>query len=244
MERCSYFIKDKALFGSYPTQSGIEELEKEGVRYFIDLTQHNEDKIVRYTTNYSYINYPIEDQSTPTNWRSFSKFLVYVADIIEKLHEKTLVYVHCRGGHGRAGVVVASLLCYIFDMEPKEALAITSECHSRRSVMREKWRKIGSPQTKSQKLFIYKFFEPIKFNRLYRFGISDLPNASEDILYNFLRNKFNTYSHLKFNLMNTGLRPIVYVSYYNNFLGVNSEEKGKNILGKILMKIRYNYLFE
>ena len=110
--------------------------------------------------------------------------------------------------------------------------------------MREKWRKIGSPQTKSQKMFIYKFFEPIKFNRLYRFGISDLPNSSEDIIYNFLKHKFNTYSHLKFNLMNTGLRPIVYISCYNNYLGVDLEEKGKNVLGKILMKIRYSYLFE
>jgi hypothetical protein len=35
MERSSYFIKDKALFGSYPTQESVEELEKEGVRYFI-----------------------------------------------------------------------------------------------------------------------------------------------------------------------------------------------------------------
>jgi hypothetical protein len=97
MDRCSYFIKDKALFGSFPTQSAIEELEKVGVRYFIDLTQPFEDKIVRYCTNYTYINYPIEDQSVPTNWRSFAKFLAYVSDIIEKLPENTLVYVHCRG---------------------------------------------------------------------------------------------------------------------------------------------------
>ena len=33
MDRSSYFIKDKALFGSYPTQSAIQELENEGVRY-------------------------------------------------------------------------------------------------------------------------------------------------------------------------------------------------------------------
>ena len=30
MERSSYFIKDRALFGSFPTQEAVEELEKMG----------------------------------------------------------------------------------------------------------------------------------------------------------------------------------------------------------------------
>lgn len=244
MDRCSYFIKDKALFGSFPTQSAVEELENEGVRYFIDLTQENESKTTKYITKYTYINYPIEDRCVPTDWVGFARFLALVSKIIHNLPEKNIVYIHCRGGHGRSGVVVSALLCNIFNITAKEALEITNECHNQRVVMREKWRKIGSPQTKSQKLFIYKFFEPIKFNRLYRFGISDLPNASEEIIYNFLKHKFNTYPQLKFNLMNTGLRPIVYISYYNTHLGVNNEEKGKNILGKILMKLRYNYIFD
>ena len=37
-EYCSYFIKDKCLFGSYPNAHRVNELENEGVKYFIDLT--------------------------------------------------------------------------------------------------------------------------------------------------------------------------------------------------------------
>ena len=59
MNQCSYFIKDKAMFGCFPTQQSIEELEQEGVKFFLDLTQPEETKISPYTTKYTYINYPI-----------------------------------------------------------------------------------------------------------------------------------------------------------------------------------------
>ena len=45
MENYSYFIENKALFGSYPSQETIEILEKEGVRYFVDLTLSNLSRI-------------------------------------------------------------------------------------------------------------------------------------------------------------------------------------------------------
>ena len=44
MERCSYFIQNKALFGSFPTQEVVHILEELGVRCFIDLTNSDESK--------------------------------------------------------------------------------------------------------------------------------------------------------------------------------------------------------
>ena len=38
MDNASFFIKNRALFGSFPTQESVEELEKNGVKYFINLT--------------------------------------------------------------------------------------------------------------------------------------------------------------------------------------------------------------
>ena len=43
MNYCSYFIKDKCMFGSFPTQESVNELEHEGVRYFIDLTYNEKE---------------------------------------------------------------------------------------------------------------------------------------------------------------------------------------------------------
>jgi len=42
MDYCSYFIKDKALFGSYPTLERAKELIDNGVSVFIDLTTESE----------------------------------------------------------------------------------------------------------------------------------------------------------------------------------------------------------
>jgi len=55
-----------------------------------------------------------------------------------KNHQK--LYVHCKGGHGRAGVVVASILCYYYNIEPNRALELTTQYHSQREEMRAKWR--------------------------------------------------------------------------------------------------------
>jgi predicted NAD-dependent protein-ADP-ribosyltransferase YbiA (DUF1768 family) len=170
MDKCSYFIKSKALFGCFPVQESVDELEEEGVRYFVNLTLDTESKIVPYTTRYNYIHFPIVDRRVPRNWGDFAKFIIRVSDIIYNLADGDMVYIHCRGGHGRSGVVVACLLMYMFNLSTEEALAQTTMYHSNRSVMRDKWRHIGSPQTKSQKNFVHKFFEPLYFYRAYKVG--------------------------------------------------------------------------
>lgn len=167
MERCSEFIKNKALFGGYPTQEYVDRFEKLGVRYFVDLTHTGEKKITPYTTQYNYIRYPIPDHRVPTNWRTFAQFIIKLGKITRNLKAGEKVYIHCKGGHGRSGVVVASLLCYLYKISPSDAISSTTKYHSRRKEMREKWRKMGSPQTRSQKHFVTKFFEPLYIYKNY-----------------------------------------------------------------------------
>ena len=134
MDYVSYFIENKAIFGGFPSQETVYELEKNGVRYFVNLTHKNEKKTTPYITKYKVISYPITDQQTPKDWKSFSVFLIKLASIINNLKQGELIYVHCKGGHGRSGVVVASLLCLIYEMSPEDALKKTSLCHSKRSI--------------------------------------------------------------------------------------------------------------
>ena len=274
MNYCSYFIKDKCMFGSFPTQESVNELEHEGVRYFIDLTYNEkENKITSYTTKYTYINYPIKDNYVPIDLTTFTVFIVKIAKIIKNLTQEK-VYIHCKGGHGRSGVVVSCLLCYIFKLTPYESLEYTTKCHNNRNSMRDKWRKIGSPQTYLQKKFVYKFFEPLKIYQTHKnsiyLGFSNLSNhpinfdentifeTSEiaisnliekfkdisfenidkekiNIIFNILEKKFNQYEIIRKNLINTGLRPLLYYSFKKD----DTDEK--NIFGKILMKLRNKY---
>ena len=75
MDKASYFVDNKALFGGYPTQKEVEEYENNGVRYFINLTEDGEKGIEPYITKYVYIHYPIKDRKAPKDWKSFSEFI-------------------------------------------------------------------------------------------------------------------------------------------------------------------------
>jgi hypothetical protein len=177
MDYSSEFIKDKALFGSYPTQENVYDFENIGVRHFIDLTSSSEKNVSPYKTQYNYIRYPIADQKVPTNWKSFSRFIVSISEIILSLKGTEKIYIHCKGGHGRSGVVVSCLLCYMYNISPEESLEKTSFCHSKRKIMKDKWRKIGSPQTRMQKNFVLKFFEPLY---VYKNFISQFFSSKEE----------------------------------------------------------------
>lgn len=162
MDYCSFFIENKAFFGGFPTKESIEIYENRGVRYFIDLTNGYETGITPYKTKYSYLNYPIVDRRYPTCWFSFSQFIIKLVKILTNLKSGELMYLHCKGGHGRSGIVVACLFCYLYHMEPTDALDLTKKCHSKRKIMKMKWRNVGSPQTKFQKMFVCKFFDELK----------------------------------------------------------------------------------
>jgi hypothetical protein len=161
MERCSEFIKNKALFGGYPTQEHVNNYEQLGVRYFVDLTRDGERRITPYTTIFTQIRYPITDHRVPSDWNSFAQLVIRLGIMIKSLKSGEKMYVHCKGGHGRSGILVACLLCYMYKLTPSDAIDKTTKYHGRRKEMREKWRRLGSPQTRSQKHFVTKFFEPL-----------------------------------------------------------------------------------
>jgi protein-tyrosine phosphatase len=234
MNNCSYFIKDRAMFGSFPTQQSVEELEQEGVKFFLDLTQSEETKITPYTTKYTYINYPIHDRNVPDDIPSFCRLIVKISDIITSLRKNDRLYVHCRAGHGRSGVVVASILCYIFKLTPYDALIYTTKCHNNRSIMKDKWRRIGSPQTYHQKKFIYKLFHPINMNKIYK------PNLYFYKIYikdNIFDNIFHAYNYYK-QIYETEPSNAMFLE----FEGDNWAEKRDNIMLFIVLKsIESNY---
>lgn len=241
MNYCSYFIKDRALFGSFPTQESVNELIKEGVTCFVNLTLSEEKHITPYETTCNYIHYPIIDNYIPTDWKSYSRFIITLANILKSSKPGEKMYIHCKGGHGRSGIVVASLLCYVFGLTPTDALEYTTKCHSNRHTMRDKWRKIGSPQTHIQKKFIYNFFSPLKIHSKNKLSLSlgfsifsshgvnidgvlypTLYNAivslkikeccEEPLLYNIFKKKLDQHSNIRDNLLSTGLRPIQYIT--------------------------------
>lgn len=217
MDRANWFIENRALFGSFPTQESVEELESLGVRYFLDLTRPYETGAIPYKTNYNYERYPIFDHSCPLDRISFGRLIVKYGKIITNLHSGDLVYIHCRGGHGRSGLVASCLLSWIFKISPQEAMDTASKYHSQRMIMREKWRIMGVPQTRIQKNFVLSFFKPLYITRQRNLSLATIfegidTNASVEEIFTMLLEKFKNNNNLITDLLNTGLSKIVFAS--------------------------------
>lgn len=172
MDRCSYFIEGKALFGSHPKQPTVDILENEGIILFIDLTEFDEPGLTPYTTKKRYIRYPIKDRKVPDNWRTFSQLILCICEEIKKLKDNEKIYINCKGGHGRSGLVVACVLCEYYGILPELALKMTDNFHQKRKEMTEKLRKAGSPRGKNQKHFVLNFFKEIHYYRPYQKGFT------------------------------------------------------------------------
>jgi len=237
--RISYFVENKALFGGFPTQENIYELEEMGVKYFLDLTETGERNTYNYTTNYNYENYPIKDRCCPPDKISFGKLIIKYSKIINTLSEGEKIYIHCRGGHGRSGIVVASLLTWIYKINPQEAITKTHICHSERKIMTEKWRYLGCPNSRKQKNFVLTFFKPIYINRRKEFSLADIFDnvnlkLNKEKIFLILLEKIENNPVLIHSLLNTGLGRII----LNSALQHN-----RTIFSQILGKIR-THLFE
>ena len=271
MDRSSFFIKDKALFGSYPTQESVNELENKGIRYFINLTCDGEKNILQYSTKYNYIHFPITDNSIPKNINVFSQFISTTCNIIKNLLNDDKIYLHCKGGHGRAGLVVASILVIYYNISSEKALYLTNKYHSYRLNMNEKWRKIGSPQTYTQKKFVNDLFCTLYVNsKNPTFSINTYHNIIlKDIGHffsikdAFLAIKKLVNDHTKWNKIK---KIVMFILLYNKFnndivlkscllntgfkhiiyknldINTSSDDIDYNIIGKLLIKVRTQLL--
>lgn len=173
MDFCNYFIKNVAIFGCYPSSEMLDYFDSINVKWYIDLTTDDEN-LDEYDIpqGSAKIKYPIPDRKIPEDIPDFSKFIIKLSNIIKNLTPENKLYLNCRGGHGRSGTVVACLLAYIYKLDPKTAIERTTESHSTRIVMKDRWRMMGSPQLLIQKSFIFKMFKPIYFYKANKKGVT------------------------------------------------------------------------
>ena len=124
------------------------------VTNMIDLTEESErGQLPAFDRGAGYVNYPIPDRKAPSR-----EYLHRIVDHIDSLRGP--VYIFCRGGHGRSGVVAAATLGKRYDICADEALnTVQREWETQRDLgsLRPKLRRLGSPQTNAQKQSVKNF---------------------------------------------------------------------------------------
>lgn len=167
-ETSAYFVGNQCLFGAYPTQHQIQQLEEWGVDIVVNLTKNDEKKIRPYRTKAKVIRFPIHDSRVPDDVRGFCALVIHLT---REIREGKKIYIHCKGGHGRAGLLVAAILCYLYKITPAKAFIRTSEYHATRPVHSTKpqknnfWKTKGSPQTQEQREFVRSIFQSYKISK-------------------------------------------------------------------------------
>lgn len=154
MNKFSSVFIENGIFGKYPDADELSLIIKEKIKLIVNLTSE-EECLPDYSLpdDIEQIKYPILDKCSPN--ANDPKFQEMIETIVMRIKCGQKVYIHCRGGHGRAGVISAIVLSKLLpDLTSTQILSSINKAHSKRTEMLQKWRKMGSPQTKIQKDFV------------------------------------------------------------------------------------------
>jgi ADP-ribosyl-[dinitrogen reductase] hydrolase len=155
-----WVVPHKFLAGEYPgdkdpvtARKKINQFLAAGIRHFVDLTEIG-DQLAPYeailseearnsSINATYQRFPIRDNSVPRDSEHLAEILLAID---RRIREGGVVYLHCWGGVGRTGLVVA---CWLQEhgRTPDDALA---ELNTKWSTVEKIYRKPESPETSVQ----------------------------------------------------------------------------------------------
>lgn len=147
---------DRLLFGGFPSGSHFEHLKSMGVKYFIDLTTPFEKKKLPVYDCHDiiYVNFPIKDNFIPYNMDLFNEFIIWLVFTISVMKENEFMYIHCKGGHGRSGMVVCCILCMLYGLSPEKSIEEVSISHNERPLLTSKWKGRLCPSNEIQRIFV------------------------------------------------------------------------------------------
>jgi Protein-tyrosine phosphatase len=150
-----WVIPGRLLAGEYPigdytdARARLTVFREAGFNYFIDLTEPGEMPAYRHLlpVHTKYLSSPIADTGLPKNT---VQTLSLLADIRAALDAKRRIYLHCRAGIGRTGLIVG---CYLAD-ESGDGKAAVKELNRLwlQSERAKSWPKV--PQTSEQADYI------------------------------------------------------------------------------------------
>ena len=162
----SYYLGRNVFAGEYPGDKYGEKAERKlqqmmhfGVRHFVDLTEEGELKpyACLLPPDCTHTRFPIRNVSVPQS-------IDQACDVVNKIKELSkgddgYIYLHCWGGVGRTGTIVA---CYLAEEKEDPSFEmVMNNLRYRFSEMPKSSHRV-TPETKEQETFIRKYIEGIE----------------------------------------------------------------------------------
>lgn len=161
----SYYIGGKLFAGEYPgdkygdlVESKLKRMHHFGVRHFVDLTEEGELRPYRelLPCDTTYLRFPVKDVDVPNSVEAVHQL---IDEIEYMMQQDGYTYIHCWGGVGRTGTIVA---CYEARRmeEPTLEKALTAMRNKFSKMPKASHRK--SPEKQEQIDFVRRFVESCK----------------------------------------------------------------------------------
>lgn len=159
-EESNWLIPGRLMVGGCPvTAEEMEDISEAGADLLVCLLNRDDfasriskKKYKRFARNVglNVIFKPIADGDITTDRRAFS----IARMIVEKLENGDVVYLHCWGGHGRAGTIGAMVLGLWYRIPFQEVIEFLQKAHQTRS----EGGHYPTPQTEEQIYQVSRFF--------------------------------------------------------------------------------------
>lgn len=162
----SYRVSKHLWAGEYPGDKNGETAKNKltrmiqfGIRCFFDLTEEGE--LIPYENllppNVSYVRFPIRDVSVPQSIEDVRNLVKTILQTADGTHGE--VYVHCWGGVGRTGTIIACLIAE--GMENPTLEKVMGELRTRFAMMpKSSYRQ--TLETKEQEQFVQQYIDHIQ----------------------------------------------------------------------------------
>eukprot|EP01064_Diplonema_japonicum_P021418 TRINITY_DN30971_c0_g1_i1.p1 TRINITY_DN30971_c0_g1~~TRINITY_DN30971_c0_g1_i1.p1 ORF type:complete len:696 (+),score=123.32 TRINITY_DN30971_c0_g1_i1:37-2124(+) len=158
----NWVVRGRLLCGGSPDNrrlSDLQALANTGITTVINLRA---DKNAGYMPalekaagrKINLVTYHLSDGQVPKETKTFMEL---INRINAMLKAGEIIYIHCKGGHGETGMVVACVLATLYDLPHMKALNVTGTLHSQRHDTEDQC----SPQTQEQRIFVLEILKTI-----------------------------------------------------------------------------------
>jgi len=152
--RCNFIASDSLIcVGASPIHETFQNILNWNPSLIINLEDIESWYYPHLPQNIKYITLPIKNGDIP----SIDSILPLMEEMNEFYRNQRKIYIHCAGGHGRAGLIATLFIGYMSGMDTYEAISYIESWRNTRLDTSRNF--VPTPETNKQVQFIHHFLK-------------------------------------------------------------------------------------